>query len=78
MLRWTGHVARVGEKINTYTNLVGIPEGSRPHIRPKHVWEDDIKTNHISKMGKRGLDSCSLGHAVVAGSCEHGNEPEVR
>jgi hypothetical protein len=60
-MRWTGHVARVVEKINAYTFLVGKPEGRRPHIRPTHIGEDDIKMNHISKMRKRGLDSFSSG-----------------
>jgi hypothetical protein len=26
-MRWTGHVARIGEKRNTYKLLVGKPEG---------------------------------------------------
>jgi hypothetical protein len=36
-MRWMGHVARVGEKINAYIFLVGELEGRRPHIRPKHM-----------------------------------------
>jgi hypothetical protein len=32
-MRWTGHVARMGEK-NTYRTLVGMPEGKRPLGRP--------------------------------------------
>jgi hypothetical protein len=27
MMTWAGHVARMGEKINTYRLLVGMPEG---------------------------------------------------
>jgi hypothetical protein len=29
-MRWAGHVARMGEKRNTYRILVGKPEGKRP------------------------------------------------
>jgi hypothetical protein len=29
-MRWAGHVARMGEKINAYRLLVGKPEGKRP------------------------------------------------
>jgi hypothetical protein len=29
-MRWTGHVARMGEKRNTYRKLVRKPEGRRP------------------------------------------------
>jgi hypothetical protein len=28
-MRWAGHVARMGEKMNTYRTLVGNPEGKR-------------------------------------------------
>jgi hypothetical protein len=31
---WAGHVARMGEKKNTYKRLVGKPEGKRPLGRP--------------------------------------------
>jgi hypothetical protein len=38
-MRWTGHVARMGEeKKNAYRLLVGIPEGKRPLGRPRHRW----------------------------------------
>jgi hypothetical protein len=29
-MRWVGHVARMGEKRNSYRLLVGKPEGKRP------------------------------------------------
>jgi hypothetical protein len=38
-MRWTGHVARMGEKKNAYRILVGEPEGRRPRRR----WMDNIK-----------------------------------
>jgi hypothetical protein len=30
MMRWAGHVARMGKKTNAYRLLVGKPEGRRP------------------------------------------------
>jgi hypothetical protein len=42
-MRWTGHVARMGEKRNVYRLLVGKPEGSRPLGRPRRRWMDNIK-----------------------------------
>ncbi|KAJ4428817.1 hypothetical protein ANN_25810 [Periplaneta americana] len=43
-LRWTAHVARMGESINAYRVLVGRPEGKRPLGKPRRRWED-IKTD---------------------------------
>jgi hypothetical protein len=34
-MRWAGHVARMGEKMNAYRLLVGKPEGKRPLRRPR-------------------------------------------
>jgi hypothetical protein len=36
-MRWTGHVARMREKMNAYRLLVGKPEGRMPLGRPKRV-----------------------------------------
>jgi hypothetical protein len=33
-MRWAGHVARMGEKMNAYGLSVGKPEGKRPLGRP--------------------------------------------
>jgi hypothetical protein len=41
-MRWAGHVARMGEKRNTYRLLVGEPEGTRPPERPRRRWLDNI------------------------------------
>jgi hypothetical protein len=35
IMRWAGHVARMGEKRNVYRILVGIPEGKSPLGRPR-------------------------------------------
>jgi hypothetical protein len=37
-MRWAGHVARMGEKGNVYSLLVGKPEGKRPLGRPRRRW----------------------------------------
>jgi hypothetical protein len=42
-MRWTGHVARMGEKRNAYRIFVGKPEGSRPLGRPRRRWANNIK-----------------------------------
>jgi hypothetical protein len=46
-MRWVGHVARMGEKRNVYTLLVGKPEGKRPLGRPRCRWIDNIKMDLI-------------------------------
>ena len=43
IIRWVGHVARMGERRGVYRVLVGRPEGKRPLGRPRHRWEDNIK-----------------------------------
>ncbi|KAJ4434425.1 hypothetical protein ANN_22987 [Periplaneta americana] len=43
LLKWAGHVARMGESRNAYRVLVGRPEGKRPLGRPRRRWEDNIK-----------------------------------
>jgi hypothetical protein len=42
-MRWAGHVARMGEKMNVYKLLVRKPEGKRPLGRPRRRWVDNIK-----------------------------------
>jgi hypothetical protein len=42
-LRWTGHVACIGEERNVYKVLMGKSEGKRPLGRPRHRWEDGIR-----------------------------------
>jgi len=50
-MRWTGHVARMGEKRSLCGALVGKPEGKSPLGRPSRRWEDNIK------MGIQGVES---------------------
>jgi hypothetical protein len=43
IMRWAGHVARMGERRNVNRVLVGKPQGNRPLERPRRRWEDQIK-----------------------------------
>lgn len=40
-IRWTGHVARIGETRNTYKILVGRSEWNSPLERTRHKWKDN-------------------------------------
>jgi hypothetical protein len=42
MIRWAGHVARIGEKMNAYRVLVGKLEGKTLLGIPRPKWEDNI------------------------------------
>jgi hypothetical protein len=42
-MRWAGHVARMGKKMNTYRIFVGKPEGKRLLGRPRHKWVKILK-----------------------------------
>jgi hypothetical protein len=46
-MRWTGHVARKGEKRNAYRLLLGKPEEKRPLGRPRHRWMDNIRMDLV-------------------------------
>jgi hypothetical protein len=54
-MRWGGHVARMGERRNAYTILVGMPEGKRPRCR----WMDNI-TMDLRETGWDGMDWIDL------------------
>jgi hypothetical protein len=56
-MRRAGHVARMGEKRNSYRLLVGKPEGKRPLGRPRRRWVDNFR----DRLGRCGLDWSSLG-----------------
>jgi hypothetical protein len=49
MMRWSGHVARMGEKRNAYRILVGKPEGKSP-LRHRCRCEGNIKMG-LREMG---------------------------
>jgi hypothetical protein len=58
-MRWTGHLARMGEKRNSCRILVGKPEGKRPLGRPRRRWVDNIKMEH-REIGWDGMDLIDL------------------
>jgi hypothetical protein len=58
-MRWTGHVARMGETRNAYRILVGKPEGKRSLGRPRRRWVDNIKMD-LTEIGWYGVDWIEL------------------
>jgi hypothetical protein len=58
-MRLEGHVARMEEGKGRYRVLVGKPEGKRPLGRPRHRWEDNIKTD-FQEVGFGDVDSNEL------------------
>ena len=52
-MRWTGHVAHMGEGRGVHRVLVGKPEGKRPLGRPRRRWEDNIKMDLQEVAGTR-------------------------
>ena len=58
-IRWTGHVARMGEWRDVYRVLVGTPEGKRPLGRPRSGREDNIKMD-FQEVGCGGMDWIEL------------------
>ena len=58
-MRWTRHVARMGEERVMYRVLVGKPEGKRPLVRPRRRWVDNI-TMDLQEMGCGYMDWIGL------------------
>ena len=59
IMRWAGHVARMGERRGVYRVLVGKPEAKRPRGRPRRRWEDNIKMD-LQEMGCGFMDWIEL------------------
>jgi hypothetical protein len=59
IMRWAGHVARMGEKRNAYRILVGEPEGKRPLGRPRCRWEDNARMD-LREIGWGDMDWIDL------------------
>ena len=49
-MRWTGHVARMGEERGVHRVLMGKTEGKRSLGRPRCRWEDNIKI-YLQEVG---------------------------
>jgi hypothetical protein len=58
-MSWAGHVARRGEKRNSYRILVGNPEEKRPLGRLRRRWVDNIKMD-LREIGWDGMDWIDL------------------
>jgi hypothetical protein len=58
-MRLAGHVARMGEKRNTYRLLVGKQEGKRPLGRPRRMWVDNIMMG-LGEVGWGDVDWIGL------------------
>jgi hypothetical protein len=65
-LRWAGYATRMVAKMNSYRVLVGKPKGKRQLGRPRHRWEDYIKTN-LRDIGCGGMDWIWLGIGTSGG-----------
>ena len=76
MMRWAGHVARMGEERGVYRLLVGKPEGRRPLGRPRRRWVDNIRTD-LQEVGCGYMDWIGLTQDRDRWRtfCECGNEP---
>jgi hypothetical protein len=71
-MRWAGHVARMGEKRNSYRLLLGKPEGKRPLGRPRRRWVENIRMD-LGEVECGDVDWIGLEH--VDSPCEFGIEP---
>jgi len=58
-MRWTVHVARMGEREGVYRVLVGKPEGKRPLGRSWRRREDNIKMD-LKEVGCGDMDWIEL------------------
>ena len=58
-MRWTGHVARMGEERGVYRVLVGKPEGKIPLGRPRRRCVDNIRMD-LQEVGCGYVDWIGL------------------
>jgi hypothetical protein len=58
-MRWTGHVARMGEMRNAYNILVGKSEGRRQVGRVRCRWGDNIRMD-LRGIGREDVDRILL------------------
>ena len=55
IMRWAGHVARMGEEKGEYRVLLGKPEGKRPLGKPRRRWVDNNRTD-LQEVGCGYMD----------------------
>jgi hypothetical protein len=59
VIRWAGHVARIGEDKGVKRVLLVKPEGKRPLGRPRLRWKDNIKMD-LQEVGGGSGDLMEL------------------
>jgi len=59
IMRWAGHVTRIGEERGVYRCLVGKSEGKRPLGRPKRRWVVNIRMD-LQEVGCGFVDWIGL------------------
>jgi len=59
IMRWPGHVARMGEERGVYRVMVGKPERRRPLGRPRRRWVDNIRMD-LQEVGCVYMDWIGL------------------
>jgi hypothetical protein len=67
-MRWTGHVACIGEKNNAYRVFGG--KVRRKLGWPRHMCEDNIKLD-LRETGWGGLQSSGLGQGLLVSTVLH-------
>jgi len=58
-MRWSGHVACMGDTKNPYSIMDGKPEGERPLGGPQCRWKDNIRMD-LREMWWDGVDWIQL------------------
>jgi hypothetical protein len=68
IMRWAGHVARMGKRRGVYRVLVWKPEGKRPLGTLRRGWDGNIKMD-VQEVGfwGYGLDRGGSGKGQLAG-----------
>jgi hypothetical protein len=59
MMRWAGHIARMGKKRNACRILLGKREGKRPLVRPRRRCVGNIKMD-LGEIALGGMDWIDL------------------
>jgi hypothetical protein len=71
MMRWSGNVARMGQKRNAHRTLVEKPDGRRPLVRQRRRCVGNIKMD-LREIGWGSVDWIHLDQD--SGFCEYGNK----
>ena len=60
VMRWAGHVTRMGVEREVYRVLLGKSKGKRPLGRPRRRWVDNIRMD-LQEVGCGYMDWIGLG-----------------